>query len=116
MAANQAKPALPESVLSRALLLLRLATSMNNNNFGQAGLQTLDDLEFWWPQYGSERGFYDSDVPPDDLSDLWSDVEIALDDLKNVTSATSFDLARLAIPSFGRVCEADRAVLWALIR
>ncbi|WP_157951576.1 hypothetical protein [Agrobacterium pusense] len=113
---DHTQPSRPEAVLSRALLLLRLATSMNNQNFEAAGLQTIEDLQFWWPSYGAERGFYDPMMPPDELSDLWSDVEIALGDLVNPAPATPYEFARLDVSSFNRIWEADRSVLWALIK
>ena len=113
---SHTQPSRPEAVLSRALLLLRLATSMNNQNFEAAGLQTIEDLQFWWPSYGAERGFYAPETPPDELSDLWSDVEIALGDLVNPPPATPYEFARLDVPSFNRIWEADRSVLWALIK
>ncbi|MFK4767104.1 hypothetical protein [Rhizobium sp. ZW T2_16] len=116
LASDHTPPARPEAVLSRALLLLRLATQMNNQNFEAAGLNTIDDLQFWWPKFGSERGFYDHSAPPDELSDLWSDVEIALEDLVDPAPATPYAFARLDMPSFNRIWETDRSVLWALIK
>lgn len=115
-AGDHAPPARPEAVLSRALLLLRLATQINNQNFEAAGLHTIDDLQFWWPKYGSERGFYDHSAPPDELSDLWSDVEVALEELVDPVPETPYDFARLDVPSLNKIWETDRSVLWALIK
>ena len=64
-------------VIARAALLLRLATGASANLLAH-GKASSDVLRFWWEALGRDSGLWRSAGPPDDLTDLWVDVEEAL--------------------------------------
>lgn len=79
---TQSEPEYHLQVLGRAMLLLRVATGsvrdlMETSSFG------LDDLRFWWHEAGTQQGIWDE--PPDsiDTSELWIDLDYALDDIQD---------------------------------
>lgn len=74
-------------MISRAALLLRVATGANSRLLKGSGVSA-DDLEFWWSALGEERGLWDKTSQPVELRDLWADVELALKGLKEWTANT----------------------------
>ena len=68
-------------VMSRAVLLLRVATGACGELFQKAGYKR-SDLEFWWQDLGKNLGFWDNSNLPDNLTDLWGDVEDVLSSLE----------------------------------
>jgi hypothetical protein len=40
------------------------------------------DIRFWWSSLGEERGFWEPGNEPDDFSDLWADIDVALNDVE----------------------------------
>lgn len=66
-------------VISRACLLLMLATAAARRHLRRAGYSR-DDLRFWWHRHGVERGLWSaaSEVEP---IDLWADVRDSLADV-----------------------------------
>ena len=66
-------------MISRAALLLRVATGACENLL--SGRADREDLRFWWSDLGLERGFWRSETEPDELTDLWTDVASALEDV-----------------------------------
>lgn len=69
-------------IISRAVLLLRLATGSARDLLEQSGL-TANDLEFWVRDIGTSRGLWETADPAPDLRDLWADVDAALGDIRN---------------------------------
>lgn len=100
-------------ILSRATLLLRVATGSARNLFLQAGL-TLDNVDFWVQQIGVSRGLWDTGDETPDLQDLWTDVGDVLSELD------SFHLRSLRdfIHNFGGrlplLSGSERVSLWSL--
>ncbi|HKO41781.1 MAG TPA: hypothetical protein VJU84_00700 [Pyrinomonadaceae bacterium] len=68
-------------VISRASLLLRVATGACNQLIHNAPFDS-SQLQFWWSQIGRDLGIWDAATPPVDLIDLWADVESAIDELQ----------------------------------
>jgi len=64
-------------MISRAALLLRVATAANADLLRQAGI-IRDDLAFWLTKWGQERGLWREDEDPANFSDLWADAEDAV--------------------------------------
>lgn len=64
-------------VISRAVILLRVATGYATSLYRDAGLD-LRDFEFWWKGLGETRGFWPPAAPPPFLPDLWDDIELAI--------------------------------------
>ncbi len=67
-------------VISRAMLLLRLATGacsqlLEGAKFGKS------ELEFWWQSLGEDFGLWNDLTKPDDITDLWADVSTAITQL-----------------------------------
>lgn len=60
-------------VISRAALLLYLATSAARTHLTEAGY-TRNDLSFWWTPHGNSRGLWDQASAPENPFDLWADV------------------------------------------
>lgn len=61
------------SVISRAALLLRIATAATRNMFTDAGL-SFEALSFWWQGIGVRRGLWEGFRSVDELVDLWADL------------------------------------------
>jgi hypothetical protein len=67
------------AVLSRAVLLLRIATGSAHDLLTQGGIDSAT-LSFWWTKVGEARGLWQPGTPPDALSDLWTDINESLDE------------------------------------
>jgi hypothetical protein len=106
-------------VISRAALLLRVATGGCAKLLGEADLGK-EELRFWWSAFGRDRGLWDSPQPPPDLLDMWADVNNALQgigkwEIQNKGKATTIAGWRRDHPSDIAVlggCE--RIALWGL--
>ena len=108
----------PVESLSRAALLLRIATGSCGLHLKAIGIGW-DSLEFWLNDIGVRRGFWERGAYPDDPTDLWTDIEEALDILDQAqqsgniqsqsplgTNSPSF------ISSLTRLEECERVGLW----
>lgn len=67
-------------VLSRALLLLRVATGSTSNFLEDAGIH-FDEMEFWWKKKGIEIGLWNDDIQAVNVGDNWANVVQALDEI-----------------------------------
>jgi hypothetical protein len=107
------------AVISRAVLLLRLATDSAHSLLQQAGLDSTA-LAFWWRSVGEARGLWNSASPPMAPDDLWADVQDALDDIRRFTSGNPAALQSVngVVSSVGErfsvLCSHDRVGLWGL--
>jgi hypothetical protein len=68
-------------ILSRATLLLRVASGAALNLLRTAGL-TGSSTAFWWNRFGVARGLWDGEKEVSDLTDLWADIDLILKDLE----------------------------------
>jgi len=106
-------------VLSRAALLLRIATGSCSQLIRQAGF-TRSDLEFWWKPLGEALGLWGSGEEPSELTDLWADVQTALQETEAWESAnrggtTSFAKLRRQLPTpLLILAGCERIALWGL--
>jgi hypothetical protein len=79
------RPARPDyhvSMISRALLLLRVASGATRLLLSDAGVG-LQSLSFWWSAYGVELGLWEEPAPEvSRLTDGWADTEAILDDIE----------------------------------
>lgn len=78
---TKADPAHHLHVLSRAALLLVLATSATRQLFRSANVP-LGDSTFWWGLLGLDRGLWQQIPKPFDLLDCWDDIKVELDELQ----------------------------------
>lgn len=106
-------------VVSRSFLLLRLASGAVDTTLRKAGVRETD-LSFWKKSLMSERGLCDPEFPPDELGDLWQDVDDGLAGIRErldsdldkslATIRQEFDDALLRLAGF------DAVPLWAIAR
>jgi hypothetical protein len=104
-------------VVGRAALLLRLATGASAELLKQSGASA-DMLRFWWERIGRDCGLWQEAGPPDDLTDLWTDVEEALTanrEWLNTSSDTSVGAWTLSrATSLYTLGTCERIGLWGL--
>jgi hypothetical protein len=84
-------------VMSRAALLLRVATAACSVLFKETGVSK-GDVKFWWSDFGRDRGIWDTTNEPDEFTDMWADVDGAMasvKDWKDNTSAADQSFSRL---------------------
>jgi hypothetical protein len=72
----------PMSVIARSMLLLRITSAAVNDLLMQASI-TKSELEFWWREIGEEIGLWEPGLEPDQMADLWQDVQVAIDDIED---------------------------------
>jgi len=65
-------------ILSRAVLLLRVASAFTSQALRSAGLNLLD-ADFWWTRKVDDLGLWNSANRLSDFLDLWPEVELALE-------------------------------------
>jgi hypothetical protein len=68
-------------VISRAAMLLRITTGACASMIASSGYQGAD-VKFWWSSLGQDRGFWEPGGEPADFSDLWADIDVALNDFQ----------------------------------
>ncbi|MGO6678945.1 hypothetical protein [Rhizobium leguminosarum] len=107
------------AVLSRAVLLLRLATGSAQNLLQRADLDA-ELLNFWWANVGETRGLWQPGAPPEVLSDLWADVRESLREIDDVASGDPGALSSINNVAFGMsgilniFSSHERVGLWGL--
>lgn len=107
------------AVLSRAVLLLRIATGSASDLLQQAGFAA-DVLSFWWQKLGEARGLWTPGSPPTALTDLWADVEESLNELVAVEASDPTALESVNSVAFGMegrlnvLSSHERVGLWGL--
>lgn len=77
---GESAPGHHTQVISRALILLRLATGVSRRMLDRAGVAPSDYM-FWWSSLASARGLAASLTDPDELADIWADIEASIQDL-----------------------------------
>ncbi len=70
------------AVMSRAILILRLASASANGLLRRASV-TVADIQFWLDSKLTDLGLWDVSVPMTDFTDLWDEVR---DDIRDVES------------------------------
>lgn len=102
-------------VMARSILLLRVASGASTDLMFRAGLSE-HNFAFWWRELGIRRGLWQAE--PEDYSDLWSDVRLALDevdDLIGVSPDFNFpDLAFDGANAASMLGAGERALIWTL--
>ena len=74
------------AVLSRAVLLLRVSAGSVADQFQTAAFNGAA-LQFWWEAIGEARGLWQPGNAPNDLQDLWKDIEDTLADIDRERAA-----------------------------
>ena len=116
--ANSGPPGDVHAMICRALLLLRTATSIVHTAFVDAGFVPLaDNVPPSFEQVGDVRGFWAQGQMPNDLMDLWTDVDVAVSDLAHSISSNPADqhgFLRSFSGYAGFLSQTERACMWAL--
>lgn len=73
-------------VISRAALLLRVASGCSARLLTNSGI-TAADVAHWWIPWAEDRGLWAPGNAPSSVTALWEDIADALDDLEDATSA-----------------------------
>ena len=106
------------AMICRALLLLRTATSIVRTTFVDAGFEPLaDNVRDWIEPVGIDRGFWSHDKQPDELADLWGDVQdavVELDDSISLDPADQKECLDLLSSQAVFLSQAERACMWAV--
>jgi len=118
--ANSKRKTDPLSMLSRATLLLRVATAFNTEMFKQASFSNDgSDLHRWLHPIGVQRGFWKDSDPLDTLGELWNEISYAIDDLSESISPLSQSLQATEWimkerTGFPILSQMERAGMWGL--
>ncbi len=75
-------------MISRAALLLRVATAANSRLLQETHVSGTD-IKFWWSAMGEERGLWMKTKQPTDLNDLWADAEAAVKSIADWRTKTT---------------------------
>lgn len=85
------------AIISRATLLLRMASGSNSQLFQDAGYDA-DSISFWWQGLGQDRGLWDGTHDADALTDLWSDVAVCLESVERFQ--TTYNIKKQTFSKF----------------
>jgi hypothetical protein len=117
LARSTQSPSSPMEMMSRALLLLRTATSFTHANLTAAGVRCSDGaLRPWLDEIAVARGFWSPRNPLKDPVDLWADVQIALENLRTTAKQPLSSLSEwLQQPDKGLpvLTEIERVGVWS---
>lgn len=106
----------PVELLSRAGLLLRLASGVCSLHLAETGM-TWDSLMFWLNDIGIRRGFWKPDAYPENSIDIWSDISEALEEIEEAQSRgveTGFHNSHPASLTYSlcKMEECERIGMW----
>lgn len=107
------------AVMSRAVLLLRVATGSAHHLLARVGVDT-SVLGFWWEKLGETRGLWAPNAPPSPLSDLWADVRASLNEVDEIeatapSALSSFQGITASVPgAVTTFATLERVGLWGI--
>lgn len=107
----------PMSVISRAFLMLRLST-LSVKRVLLDSTVSFDDVKFWWNSIGLNKGFWNENSNVGPMSDLWSDIELSIDNIELEINRGSIndrrDLFSYVSLDTAIISQVERACLWTL--
>nr|WKN34381.1 hypothetical protein K4G66_18555 [Tunicatimonas sp. TK19036] len=106
----------PLPIISRAALLLRMATGSTSLLLSDASILK-EELDFIWSSYGIKNGFWETASPVSDFHRLWSDIENEYTEI-----SSNFDRLNNNLYTYkneldediSRLSQYNRAVLWGI--
>lgn len=105
------------NVISRAALLLRLATGASLDLIAGADLR-FDDMRFWCDRLAADHGLCGPGELPPDPADLWADVDDALElfeqALQNGSDTSFFSLLQASGQELQILTGCERIGIWGL--
>ena len=119
MASGKSAIGVPEQVLEvigRAIMLLRVATGASASLLEEAGIGR-QDVDFWIQSIGTTRGLWEEQTPPEDLVDLWGEVEFGLQQIRgrlDDPAPSVLELWALETKAIAVLGECERVALWGL--
>jgi hypothetical protein len=108
-------------MISRASLLLRLATGASAELLASTG-HAWSDFEFWWKALGNDIGFWELGDELDDPNDLWEDIRNSIIDMDeseaNTPISSTFNLhtTKTNAKNLWTLSGTERIALWGLHR
>ena len=113
-------PSFPIEMLSRAALLLRIATGSCGLHLADIGANW-ESLKFWLDNQGTRRGFWKPGDYPDDPIDLWTNIDEAIQTIRELLQTDSGSMnspfgddATSTVSSLTRLEECERIGFWGL--
>lgn len=108
-----------KQVLARATLLLRLATGSVSELLKESGSDFEQELEFWWNGEAVRRRMWSAAEGPASFTDLWGDVEVALEDAEEwlespQTESTHWGFWQEKGQAGWMLSTVERAFLWGI--
>ena len=103
-------------ILTRGLLMLRLASAMTASLLQDAEVEKAD-LRFWWEALGRDFGLWDVNGVVDEFSDLWADVVDAIEIAEASVDVSEGESVRQVSAILSRevpLTQFARAPLWLL--
>jgi hypothetical protein len=101
------------NVMSRAVILLRVATGVSSWLLQTIGtLQA--DLDFWMRAVGNERGYWEGDTPSP-LTELWDDVQVAIEEAATLSVQTPSMVEVANSQAVALMGQLNRPGLWGLV-
>jgi hypothetical protein len=104
-------------VISRATLMLRLASGVVADQLAAAGVST-ESLSFWAEEVGEERGLWGHGEMPEPLVDLYGDIIAALEDVDGLQSEGVSPHYKLREANWAAAISpldsCERVALWSL--
>ncbi|TPJ50510.1 MULTISPECIES: hypothetical protein [unclassified Mesorhizobium] len=108
------------AVVSRAALLLRMASGSTSQLFQSAGFDKAS-IDFWYKELGPARGLWNDGSEPENSIDMWSDIRQSLDDLAMFQADNPgpdhsfYNLASQQGGALGGLAGFERAMIWSMI-
>lgn len=104
-------------VISRAYLLLRIASAATRSLLRKSSVD-IHDISFWWNHLGAESGLWPRSIPPEELSELWDSINVALEELNEWGSSKNNDcwhaLHEKMGASINSLARTELAALWGI--
>ena len=103
-------------VISRATMLLRLATGASADLLFDAGILR-EDISFWIESIGIDRGLWAKSDSPNDLYELWTDVQEELETWYELRQHSGLDIQTIwkqHTDSVTILSEYEKVALWGL--
>lgn len=110
------RPVTPLPVISRAILLLRLASAVGAGLLANAGISP-DDLRFWWERKVTELALWPNPGAPPTPTDLWAEIDGVTTAIRDWHKATPAPTPRESCFTAGAEVAAtqfQRSALWLL--
>lgn len=103
-------------VISRAALLLRVATGSASILLEDAGVNK-SDLDFVWANYGFNNGFWETPKPVSQFYELWSELETEFSEINTEIAPlnnSSYFIRREIEEDLNKLSQFNRACLWGI--